>query len=119
MAGSAHPDFADVEGTVHLFPLPLRCRPEARDGAGHVGHGVREGREALPPHGQGQPHQRPETQAHHLPEVLPGKVRNLPAPPPRRSIWKLPKVRSSGSPLSGVVGDVFAAYWKYRACDIL
>lgn len=36
--------------------LSLLHRSEARHGAGYVGDGVREGREALPPHDQGQPH---------------------------------------------------------------
>lgn len=31
-------------------------RSETRHGAGYMGDGVREGREALPPHDQGQPH---------------------------------------------------------------
>lgn len=55
------------------------CRSAARHGAGYVGDGVREGREALSPHDQGQPHKGPETQAHHLPQMLPGKVRLLAA----------------------------------------
>lgn len=54
-------------GAVLSLPPAPCCRPEAGHGAGHVGHGVGEGREAPPPHDQGQPHQGPETQAHHFP----------------------------------------------------
>lgn len=38
-----------LTGSLH----PLLCRSEARHGAGYVGDGVREGREALSPHDQG------------------------------------------------------------------
>lgn len=55
-----------------LSPL---CRPETRHGAGHLGNGLREGREALQPYDQREPHQGQKTQAHHIPQVLPGKVR--------------------------------------------
>ena len=54
---------------------PLSRSPETGDGAGHLGDGVREGREALSAHVQtGTPHQGPQAQAHNLLQVLPGKV---------------------------------------------